>query len=150
LARLRAGRIFFNLPANSTFLRANVPTCDARCHASRTRGIRCLRDALFAPNRLVGFFAQKNYRAYKPLPGMRRRGVEKRHAAEAFGQAPQIFAPRDAAVQLRRYGKKSLRRFNALSPDRCRSVIQRNSRGKIAATLRSQNPLQPAWVCVFF
>ena len=88
MARLRAGRIFFNLAANSTYLRANVPACDARCHVSRTRGLRCLRDALFAPDRLVGFFAQKNYRAYKPLPGMRRRGVEKRHAAEAFGQAP--------------------------------------------------------------
>jgi len=46
--------------------------------------VRSARTTLFAPDRLVGFFAQKNYRGHKLLRGMGRRGVENHRAAWAF------------------------------------------------------------------
>jgi hypothetical protein len=47
------------------------------CHAARASS----RTDLFAPGGLPWFFAQKNYRAHKPLTGMWQGGVEKPHSA---------------------------------------------------------------------
>jgi hypothetical protein len=47
------------------------------CHAARASW----RTDLFAPRGLPWFFAQKNYRAHKPLTGMWQGGVEKPRGA---------------------------------------------------------------------
>jgi hypothetical protein len=156
LARLRAGQIFFHAPSSpSSPLTPRIcarmscaPRAPSRVPHARATPLRVPK---FAPHRLVGFFAQKNDRVPKRLPGIPLRGVEKGRAAWAFlTSRRKKMARHNLAAQPPRYKKNQCADSTCCRPNAadaeetdagCCKAARKRSVAKFIAALRG--------VCIF-